>query len=228
MIEKTFNIYCDESTHLEHDGHPYMLYGYVSIASNQIKICIEQIKAIKEKYGYTDELKWVNIHDKTYQVYKDLVDYFFLTDMKFKVVIADKTQIDASRPEYTFNDFYYRMYFQLLHHDINLEHTYNIYIDTKDTCSQQKLHQLREALKWNASIRNFQFIKSHESVFVQLADILMGAINYHLRIQSGDIEGKVIAKRKIVEIINQHTPISLKPISPSSNKKFKLSFITLK
>ena len=228
MIEKTFNIYCDESTHLEHDGHPYMLYGYVSIASNQIKICKEQIKAIKEKYGYTDELKWINIHDKTFQVYKELVDYFFLTDMKFKVVITDKTQIDASRPEYTFNDFYYRMYFQLLHHDIDLEHTYNIYIDIKDTCSQQKLHQLREALKWNASIRNFQFIKSHESVFVQLADVLMGAINYQLRIQSGDIEGKVIAKRKIVEIINQHTPISLKPISPSSNKKFKLSFITLK
>ena len=205
-----------------------MLYGYVSIASNQIKICKEQIKAIKEKYAYTDELKWVNIHDKTYQVYKDLVDYFFLTDMKFKVVIADKTQIDASRPEYTFNDFYYRMYFQLLHHDIDLEHTYNIYIDIKDTCSQQKLHQLREALKWNASIRNFQFIKSHESVFVQLADVLMGAINYQLRIQNGDIEGKVIAKRKIVEIINQHTPISLKPVSPLSNKKFKLSFITLK
>ena len=228
MIEKTFNIYCDESTHLEHDGHPYMLYGYVSIASNQIKICKEQIKAIKEKYGYTDELKWVNIHDKTYQVYKELVEYFFMTDMQFQVVIADKTQIDDTRPEYTFNDFYFRMYFQLLHHDIDLEYTYNIYFDIKDTCSQQKLHQLREALKWNASIGNFQFIKSHESVFVQLADVLMGAINYQLRIKRGDIKGKVIAKRKIVDIINQHTPISLKPVSPLSNKKFNLSFITLK
>lgn len=47
-----------------------MLYGYVSIASNQIKICKEQIKAIKEKYGYTDELKWIIIHDKTFQVYR--------------------------------------------------------------------------------------------------------------------------------------------------------------
>ena len=228
MIDKTFNIYCDESTHLEHDGHPYMLYGYVSIASNQIKISKEQIKAIKEKYGYTDELKWVNIHDKTYQVYKELVEYFFMTDMQFKVVIADKTQIDANRPEYTFNDFYFRMYFQLLHHDMDLEHTYNIYFDIKDTCSQQRLHQLRDALKWNASIRNFQFIKSHESVFVQLADVLMGAINYQLRIKRGDINGKVIAKRKIVDIINQHTPISLKSVSPLSNKKFNLSFITLK
>jgi hypothetical protein len=125
-------------------------------------------------------------------------------------------------------DFYFRMYFQLLHHDMDLEHTYNIYFDIKDTCSQQRLHQLRDALKWNASIRNFQFIKSHESIFVQLADVLMGAINYQLRIKRGDIEGKVIAKRKIVDIINQHTPISLKPVSPLSNKKFNLSFITLK
>ena len=228
MIEKTFNIYCDESTHLEHDGHPYMLYGYVSIASNQIKICKEQIKAIKEKYGYTGELKWVNIHDKTYQVYKELVEYFFMTDVQFKVVIADKTQIDESKPEYTFDDFYYRMYFQLLHHEMDLEHIYNIYFDIKDTCSQKRLHQLREALKWNAAIKNFQFIKSHESVFVQLADVLMGAINYQLRIQRGDIEGKVIAKRKIVEIINQHTPISFRSVSPLSSKKFNLSFITLK
>ena len=228
MIEKTFNIYCDESTHLEHDGHPYMLYGYVSIASNQIKICKEQIKAIKEKYDYTDELKWINIHDKTFQVYKELVEYFFMTDMQFRVVIADKTQIDASRPDYTFDDFYFRMYFQLLHHDMNLEHNYNIYFDIKDTCSQTRLHRLREALKWNASIRNFQFIKSHESVFVQLSDVLMGAINYQLRIQKGDIEGKVVAKRKICELINCHTPITLKPVSPLSSKKFNLSFITLK
>ena len=26
-MSKTFNIYCDESTHLIHDGHPYMLLG---------------------------------------------------------------------------------------------------------------------------------------------------------------------------------------------------------
>ena len=29
-MSKTFNIYCDESTHLKNDGHPYMILGYVS------------------------------------------------------------------------------------------------------------------------------------------------------------------------------------------------------
>ena len=27
-----------------HDGHPFMLYGYVSVASNQIKLAKEQIE----------------------------------------------------------------------------------------------------------------------------------------------------------------------------------------
>jgi hypothetical protein len=148
--------------------------------------------------------------------------------MNFRAVIDDKSQIDETRPEYTFNDFYFRMYFQLLHHEIDLENTYNIYFDIKDTCSQEKLRKLKDILKWNASIRNFQFVRSHESSFLQLADVLMGAINYNLRMERGDIEGKVVAKRKIVEHINNHTSISLKRTSPLSAKKFNLFFITLK
>ena len=226
-MDKTFNIYCDESTHLMHDGHPFMLYGYVSVASNQIKLAKEQINAIKEKFSYEEELKWTNVHEKTLSLYRELVEYFFMTDFKFRTVIVDKSQIDENRPDYTFNDFYYRMYFQLLHHDINLENNYNVYFDVKDTCSQQRLHKLRDILKWT-SIRNFQFVRSNESVFLQLADVLMGAINYNLRIQRGEIAGKVIAKRKIVDIIQQHTDISLEKTSPASNKKFNLFFISLK
>lgn len=227
-MDKTFNIYCDESTHLMHDGHPFMLYGYVSIASNQIKIAKEQIKAIKQKFGYEEELKWINVHEKTLPIYKELVEYFFMTDLKFRAVIVDKSQIDENRKDYTFDDFYYRMYFQLLHHEIDLEHNYNVYFDIKDTCSQERLHRLRDYLKWNASIVNFQFVRSHESVFVQLADVLMGAINYNLRIQKGEIEGKVIAKRKIVDIVQQHTNISLDSTTPKNKKKFNLFFISLK
>lgn len=74
---KTFNIYCDESTHLPNDGCPYMIYGYVSVASNQIKMIREQLKAIKTKYAFNGEWKWTGIHDKTYQMYRELVEYFF-------------------------------------------------------------------------------------------------------------------------------------------------------
>ncbi len=228
MNNKTFNIYCDESTHLEYDGQPYMIYGYVSIAYNQMKLAKKQIARIKETYNHRGELKWTDISEKTYPLYKEIVDYFFMTDCNFRAVIVDKSQIDNNRPDYTFNDFYFRMYFQLLHHKIDMENVYNIYFDIKDTCSQKKLHKLRDILKWNATIRNFQFMRSHESCFIQLADVLMGAINYHLRIEKGILEGKSVAKRKIVQTIREHTNLPLNTTTIKDAKKFNLFFISLK
>ena len=228
MSRKTFNIYCDESTHIMQDGHPYMVFGYVSLAYNQIKRVKEQIKQIKTKFGYAEELKWTNLNEKNYKVYNEIIEYFFLTDMNFRAVIVEKSQINNDREEYTYNDFYYRMYFQLLHHKIDMTNTYNIYFDIKDTCSQSKLHTLRDILKWNASIRNFQFIRSHESCFVQVADILIGAVNYAIRSDRGDVSGKSIPKNKIIAKIKERTSLSLKKSTYPSANKFNLFFISLK
>lgn len=225
---KTFNIYCDESTHLEKDGQPYMVYSYIRVAYNQMDIIKEQIKQLKIKHNYHDELKWTNISDKTYGIYKEIIDYFFITDMDFRAVVVDKSQIDNSRSDYTFNDFYFRMYFQLLHHKIDMENTYNVYFDIKDTCSQKKLHKLKDILKWNASLRNFQFIKSHESFFIQIADVLMGALNYNIRIEKGTLAGKSISKRKIIDLIKAQSNLSLSKSTSKSEKKFNLFFIDLK
>lgn len=227
-MSKTFNIYCDESTHLIHDGHPYMLLGYISIAYPQIRIAKQEIKAIKSRHNYNEEFKWTNIHDATYKVYAELIDWFFMNDLEFRAVVVDKSQIDETRPEYTFNDFYFRMYFQLLHTKVDFQNTYNVYMDIKDTCSSEKLETLKKIMSYNSSIGRFQFIRSHESVFIQLADVLIGAINYNLRIEKGDVSGKVLAKRKIIEKIKKHSNISLNTTTPLSRKKFNLFFISLK
>ncbi len=228
IMSKTFNIYCDESTHLIHDGHPYMLLGYTSIAYPQIKIAKEEMKAIKAKYNYKDELKWTNVHEATYKVYSELIDWFFMNDLEFRAVIVDKSQIDESRADYTFNDFYFRMYFQLLHTKVDFQNTYNVYLDIKDTCSSEKLETLNRIMSYNSSIGRLQFIRSHESVFIQLSDVLMGAINYNLRIEKGDVQGKVIAKQKLIDKIKKHSNISLSTTTPLSRKKFNLFFISLK
>lgn len=227
-MNKTFNIYCDESTHLIHDRHPYMLLGYVSIAYPQIRIAKEAIKNIKNKYSYKDEFKWTSVHQATYKVYAELVDWFFMSDLEFRAVVVDKSQIDESRPDYTFNDFYYKMYFQLLHTKVDFQNTYNVYMDIKDTCSSEKLSTLKRIMGYNSSIGNLQFIRSHESVFIQLADVLMGAINYNLRKKKGDVEGRVDAKLKLIEKIQKHSNISLNCSTPLYRKKFNLFFISLK
>ena len=48
-MSKTFNIYCDESCHLENDHKKYMLLGCVSSAYNQVKRHTQRIKELKEK-----------------------------------------------------------------------------------------------------------------------------------------------------------------------------------
>lgn len=227
-MSKTFNLYCDESTHLIHDGHPYMLLSYISIAYPQIRLAKEEIKAIKRKFNYTEELKWTNVHSATYKVYAELVDWFFMNDLEFRAVVVDKSQIDEKRADYSFNDFYFRMYFQLLHTKVDFQNRYNVFLDIKDTCSGEKLEKLKKIMNYNSSIGTLQFIPSRESVFIQLADVLMGAINYNLRIQKGDVKGNVIAKLKLIEKIKRHSNISLNTTTPLSRNKFNLFFITLK
>ena len=227
-MSKTFNLYCDESTHLIHDGHPYMLLSYISIAYPQIRLAKEEIKAIKRKFNYTEELKWTNVHSATYKVYAELVDWFFMNDLEFRTVVVDKSQIDEQRADYSFNDFYFRMYFQLLHTKVDFQNRYNVFLDIKDTCSGEKLEKLKKMMSYNPSIGTLQFIPSRESVFIQLADVLMGAINYNLRIQKGDVKGNVIAKLKLIEKIKRHSNISLNTTTPLSRNKFNLFFITLK
>ena len=227
-MSKTFNLYCDESTHLIHDGHPYMLLSYISIAYPQIRLAKEEIKAIKRKFNYTEELKWTNVHSATYKVYAELVDWFFMNDLEFRAVVVDKSQIDEKRADYSFNDFYFRMYFQLLHTKVDFQNRYNVFLDIKDTYSGEKLEKMKKIMSYNSSIGTLQFIPSRESVFIQLADVLMGAINYNLRIQKGDVKGNVIAKLKLIEKIKRHSNISLNTTTPLSRNKFNLFFITLK
>ena len=210
-MSKTFNLYCDESTHLIHDGHPYMLLSYISIAYPQIRLAKEEIKAIKRKFNYTEELKWTNVHSTTYKVYAELVDWFFMNDLEFRTVVVDKSQIDEQRADYSFNDFYFRMYFQLLHTKVDFQNRYNVFLDIKDTCSGEKLEKLKKIMSYNSSIGTLQFIPSRESVFIQLADVLMGAINYNLRIQKGDVKGNAFSP------LTNKSPTFFYPLTNSSN-----------
>lgn len=222
-MNKTFNFYCDESTHLQNDGMPYMIIAYVSTAYNQLKQHKQHLKFLKAKHKIKGEVKWSNVSGGQYPFYAELIEYFFATDLAFRSVIVTKSQIDESRDGFTYNDFYFKMYYQLLHHKINLEYNYNIYLDIKDTISHNKLATLKDILKHNSSIRNFQYIHSHESSLMQLTDLIMGAINYKLR-----GENKVIAKNKLIEKIESHCKTPITQSTPKYENKFNLFHIDLK
>ncbi len=222
-MSKTFNFYCDESTHLQNDGMPYMMIAYISSAYHQVKQHKEYLKFLKAKHKVKGEIKWSNVSGGQYPYYADLIDYFFATDLAFRSVIVKKSQINEAIEGFSYNDFYFKMYYQLLHHKINLAYNYNIYMDIKDTVSHKKLAKLKDILRHNSSIRNFQFIRSHESSLMQLTDLIMGAINYKLRGL-----GQVTAKNKLIAKIESQCKTPITQSTPKNEGKLNLFHIDLK
>lgn len=224
MLNKTFNFYCDESCHLEHDKMPFMLIAYVSSAYNQVKLHNRNIRALKLKHFIKGEVKWSALSKSQYPFYIDLIEYFFATDLQFRAIVIDKSQLKHGEFNQSHDDFYDKMYFQLLNKKIFPENSYNIYIDIKDTHSYKKAASLKDFLNHNfLAVRTLQVIRSHESELMQLTDVLMGAISYHLR-----NEKTVIAKNKVIEKIEQHCKMPLTQSTPRVAEKFNLFFIELK
>ncbi|MBS1516998.1 MAG: DUF3800 domain-containing protein [Bacteroidetes bacterium] len=223
-MEKTFNLYCDESCHLKNDNFPYMLIGYIGVPFNQIDEHKKYLNYIKENNKKFGEIKWSKISNANFQLYHEIISYFFSSDLNFRAIVVKKSDINIPKYSSDYNTFYYKMYYQLIHHKIDMSYKYNIYLDKKDTLSSKKVLTLKKILQTQYGIiKNLQNINSKESIFMQIADIILGAISYNLR-----SENRVIAKNEIIKLIQKESNHSL--ISSTKFREFKLNlfFIDLK
>lgn len=221
-MNKTFNIYCDESCHIENDHKPYMFLGSVSSAYNQVKLHTEQINELKKKHNFYAEIKWSKVSKSKLRFYLELVDYFFATDLKFRTVGVEKLKINNDAYHQSYDDFYYKMYYYLLNHNLSSLYTYNVYLDIKDTLSAYKVNRLKDILNTKFGVfRNVQNIRSHESLLIQMADFLMGAISY----VHNDTRKLNPAKVQIIKKISQHCNDNL--LGTNYSKKLNLFFIEL-
>lgn len=222
-MSKTFNIYCDESCHIEHDHKKFMFLGSVSSAYNQVKLHTEQIKQLKKKHNFYAEIKWTSVSNSKLRFYLDLVDYFFATDLKFRAIGIEKSKIKCEDFGSTYDDFYYKMYYYLLNKNIDTLYNYNVFLDVKDTLSTYKVNKLKDILNVKYGVfRNIQNIRSEESLLLQLADFLMGAVSY-----SNNDELKAnAAKVLVIERIRHHAALDLSATNYS--KKLNLFFIELR
>ena len=221
---KTFNIYCDESCHLENDHKKYMFIGSINSAYPQVRRHTERIKELKDKHKFNAEIKWSHVSMSKIQFYLDLVDYFFDTDLKFRAIGIDKSQIRCDDFNSNFDDFYYKMYYQLLNYKVDTTNHYNVYLDIKDTLSAIKVRKLKNILNVKYGVfRNIQNIRSEESVLMQLADFLMGAISYNANFDQKQNFAKVL----ILDKISKHANMT-NLAKTNYSEKLNLFFIDLK
>lgn len=222
-MSKTFNIYCDESCHIENDHKKFMFLGSVSSAYNQVKLHTENINDLKKKHNFYAEIKWSKVSKSKLRFYLDLVDYFFATDLQFRTVGIEKSKINNDAFNQDYDDFYYKMYYYLLNHNLSSLYKYNVYLDIKDTLSAYKVNKLKDILNTKFGVfRNVQNIRSHESIIMQIADFLMGAISY----LHNDEHQQNKAKVQIIKKIQQHCNEDLSKTNYS--KKMNLFFIELR
>lgn len=226
-----YNIYCDESCHLEHDGINAMVIGAVWCPKSKIKEINKRIKEIKIRNNVSEkaELKWTKISPSKIDLYKDIVNYFFDDDdLYFRaVLIPDKSKLNHEKFNQSHNEWYYKMYFEMLSVILHPKNKYDIYIDIKDTNSYKRSQKLKEVCSNSMFdfsekiIKRLQPIRSDEVQIMQLVDILIGAVCYHNRDFALDFE-KSEAKIELVNLISKRSRYSLKKSTLLKEEKFNL------
>ena len=82
-MSKTYNIYCDESCHLENDHKRFMFLGALTSGINELKFHNQNIKELKSKHIFYGEIKWSNVSKSKFNFYLDLIDHFFYSNLHF-------------------------------------------------------------------------------------------------------------------------------------------------
>ena len=209
-----YNIYCDESCHLEHDGIKPMAIGAVWCPKEAKDIITARLREIKVEHGLKPhcELKWNAVSQSKLAYYKDVMNYFFDNqDLHFRVLLVrDKSELDHAAYHQSHDSFYYKMYFDMLKNIIEPTSSYNIYLDIKDTRGQDKVNRLLEYLRTTKYdfdrnvVRKIQQVRSHEVELVSLADFLIGAVTYtHRGLTTNP------AKLELIEMFKRRSGYSL-------------------
>jgi len=168
-----------------------MCVGGVVVPSEHLSEYKESIKRIKRRHGILHEIKWNTVSSTHLEMYEELMRFFFESEMAFRcILIKNKSNIsahDLGRKEY--NDFYFSIVGQLIRfaiqHNGGRDNSFRVFLDLKDSHGAAKLASVKERICRNLadmnSMSHIQNIRSHESVFIQLADIFVGAITYVAR-----------------------------------------------
>lgn len=226
-MTQNYNVYCDESCHLEHDHQKVMVLGGVWCPVEKVREISTRLKEIKAQHRVSSEfeVKWTKVSRSKEGLYLRLVDYFFDDDdLHFRaLVVPDKSILRHEDFGQDHDTWYYKMYFDMLKVLLSPKDKYRIYLDIKDTRSADKVKKLQDVLRNNLYdfsgdiVERVQTVRSHEIEIIQIADLLIGAIAYLHRDLSSN-KGKVA----LINRIKQRSGYELKKSTLYREEKFNL------
>lgn len=225
-MTKSYNVYCDESCHLEKDGLGVMVLGAIWCPLERVREISEQLRAIKKKHGLSKdfELKWTKLSNRKKRYYLEVLDYFFDEgDLHLRaLIVPDKTKLNHAERQQTHDEWYYKMYYQMLRQIIDPDLSLNIYLDIKDSRSAKKEHKLCEILRSSIGdsgqelVKKLQSVRSHEIELLQVTDLLIGAIGYankDLKTSAAKVEFVSTFVERAGRVLTQSTPLGRRKVN---------------
>jgi len=222
-----FNIYCDESS-IDNPNHQWMIIGALFIERSLAPVIKEKIKEIRQKHSINGELKWVKTSLLTIDFYKELFTYLFSFEpqkVTFRCIAIDKTKINYEKYHKQDKELaFYKFYYQLLKRRIKDDTHQYLFLDFRPSKNKNSVRRLGDFLGLlTKGIKHIQAYPSDQNVFIQVSDILTGAVAYSY---NSKLEGK--AKNELVGIIAKSIgKDSLKFCSPFWEEKFNIFCIDL-
>jgi hypothetical protein len=227
-MRPVFNVYCDESCHLERDRQRAMVLGAVWCSADEARRHARELRGLKTSHGLAPsfEVKWTKVSPGGLPFYQRWIDYFFAqSDLHFRaLIVPDKSKVDHTAfPGQDHDQWYYKMYFDMLKVVFDPRAKYRVYLDIKDTRGAAKVRKLHDVLCNNQYdfrreiIERVQQVRSHEVELLQLADLLIGAVSAANR----EITTST-AKRGIVEQVRQASGYALTHTTLLREDKFNL------
>jgi hypothetical protein len=233
MTGRFLHIYCDES---RQTADRYMVIGGLITMRENEEAFMQAMSLYRQSNNMNSELKWTKVSDQKLKEYLALIDLFFSVNraFHFKAIVVDTQEMDNRH--YNKGDAelgFYKMMYQFLLHSfgeyLQPEDRCIIFLDQRTT-SKYKLSTLCAILnnglkkKYNLAtppVKNIQALDSKSSDFIQVADVIMGAIGYemngvHTRTDakhSKVLLAEYIAKKAGLVNLQQPTPRSQRHFS---------------
>lgn len=224
-----FEVYCDESC-LEalkrKDEHQYIGIGGIWMPADMREKFKKDVKEIKLKHGVMGELKWNKVTPKYLSLYKEIVDFFFAAKyLRFRVILVESNKVDLitfhnSDAELSFYKFYYQMIKSWIY-DFNI---YDVFLDLKKNRDKGRLKELEKFLdkaNFFSDVRFVQGLPSHQSLGIQLADLLTGIATAKFNDRT-----KSFAKNSLIEYVESNLGKTIQP-TPKAEEKFNVFKINL-
>lgn len=184
FIRSEVSIYCDESRHEGQSEQRYMVIGGLWLPRARRRDLLDKLRAVGQAHGIQGELKWNKISRLSLPGYKAAVEVLAADpDVHFRCIVVDKTKVDADK--YFRSDRqlgFWVFYWHCLKQWMGNGNVYFVSIDFKPAGLTSGPRRLKEFLDHEcvgrAWVRSLECVDSHENLFCQMADILIGAVGY--------------------------------------------------